>query len=454
MPNDVVRTMPCSIEAEQYVLGSVIFDNDCVADVLSKLKPNDFYLKQHEIIFRSIVYLTNNAQPIDIVTLKKVIPIVMEAMKKETKNIFDFSVSVEYLTEICLMVSTTSNLNHHIKIIEDMSVMRKLITACGQISDSCYNAVDDINIIMNNAESKINDIMQNKQSTEMYPIRDIMAGNLNVLEEMLQNDGKFTGVRTGFDDLDNRLNGLKPSELVIIAARPAMGKTSFVLNIATNAALRYNVPVAVFSLEMSKEQLADRILCSEGLIKSEKLQKAEIDGDDMRKLVMTINELSRAPIYIDDTAGITVAEIKAKCKKLKMKNQLGLVVVDYLQLIQGNTRDGRQNEVGENSRLLKILAKELQVPVIALSQLSRASEKRENRKPMLSDLRDSGSIEQDADVVMFLYRDEYYNKEESTNKNIAECIIAKFRRGAVGTIELGWRGDYTKFMNLSKKVQS
>jgi replicative DNA helicase len=369
--------MPCSIEAEQYVLGSVMFDNDCVADVISKLKPNDFYLKQHEIIFRTIIYLTNNAQPIDIVTLKKAIPIVMEAMKKETKNIMDFAVSVEYLTEICLMVSTTSNLNHHIKIIEDMSTMRKLITACNQISDSCYNAVDDVNIIMNNAESKINDIMQNKQTTEMYPIRDIMAGNLNVLEEMLQNNGKFTGVRTGFDDLDSRLNGLKPSELVIIAARPAMGKTSFVLNIATNAALRYNVPVAVFSLEMSKEQLADRILCSEGLIKSDKLQKAEIDGDDMRKLVMTINELSKAPIYIDDTAGITVSEIKGKCKKLKMKNQLGLVVVDYLQLIQGNTRDGRQNEVGENSRLLKILAKELEVPVIALSQLSRASEKRE-----------------------------------------------------------------------------
>lgn len=454
MPNDVVRTMPASIEAEQYVLGAVIFDNECVAEVISKLKPEDFYLKQHEIIFKSIIYLTNNAQPIDIVTLKKTIPIVMDDMKRETKNIHDFAVSVEYLTEICLMVSTTSNLNHHIKIIEDMSVMRRLIAACGQITESCYNASDDISIIMNNAESKINDVMQNKQTTDMHPIRDVLAGNLNALEEMLQNDGKTTGVQTGFDDLDNQLNGLKPSELVIIAARPAMGKTSFVLNIATNAALRYNVPVAVFSLEMSKEQLADRILCSEALIKSDKLQKAEIDGDDMRKLVMTINNLSKAPIYIDDTAGITVSEIKGKCKKLKMKNQLGLVVIDYLQLIQGNTRDGRQNEVGENSRLLKILAKELDVPVIALSQLSRASEKRENRKPMLSDLRDSGSIEQDADMVMFLYRDDYYNKEESEKKNVAECIIAKFRRGAVGTVELGWRGDYTKFMNLSKKVQN
>ena len=453
MPNDIVKTLPSSIEAEQYVLGSVIFDNECVADVISKLKPDDFYLKQHEIIFRAIIYLTNKAQPIDIVTLKNEIPSVMETMKKDVKNIYDFSVSVEYLTEICLMVSTTSNLNHHIKIVDDLSVMRKLINTCSQISDSCYEATDDLTIILNNAESKINDVVQNKQTTEMHPIKDVMASNLNALEEMLQNDGKMIGVRTGFDELDNRLNGLKPSELVIIAARPAMGKTSFVLNVATNAALKYNVPVAIFSLEMSKEQLADRILCSEGLIHSEKLQKADIDQDDMRKLVVTINELSRAPIFIDDTAGITVSEIKGKCKKLKMKNQLGLVVIDYLQLIQGNSRDGRQNEVGEISRLLKVLAKELEVPVIALSQLSRATEKRENRIPMLSDLRDSGSIEQDADMVMFLHREEYYNKE-TDKKNIAECIIAKFRRGAVGTVELGWRGEFTKFMNLSKKVQN
>ena len=453
MPNDIVKTLPSSIEAEQYVLGSVIFDNECVADVISKLKPDDFYLKQHEIIFRAIIYLTNKAQPIDIVTLKNEIPSVMETMKKDVKNIYDFSVSVEYLTEICLMVSTTSNLNHHIKIVDDLSVMRKLINTCSQISDSCYEATDDLTIILNNAESKINDVVQNKQTTEMHPIKDVMASNLNALEEMLQNDGKMIGVRTGFDELDNRLNGLKPSELVIIAARPAMGKTSFVLNVATNAALKYNVPVAIFSLEMSKEQLADRILCSEGLIHSEKLQKADIDQDDMRKLVVTINELSRAPIFIDDTAGITVSEIKGECKKLKMKKQLGLVVIDYLQLIQGNSRDGRQNEVGEISRLLKVLAKELEVPVIALSQLSRATEKRENRIPMLSDLRDSGSIEQDADMVMFLHREEYYNKE-TDKKNIAECIIAKFRRGAVGTVELGWRGEFTKFMNLSKKVQN
>ncbi|MBQ7902034.1 MAG: replicative DNA helicase [Clostridia bacterium] len=442
MPNEVVRTLPCSVEAEQYVLGSVIFDNECIPDVVSRLKVEDFYLEQHKIIYNAVINLSNSAQPIDIITLKN-----------ELQSVFDNTGGVEYLTEITLMVSTTSNLKHHIKIIEDMALLRRLIRACGTITDSCYSGTDDVNIILNNAESKIYDILQNRQMTELYPLREILADNLSKLEDMLKNKNKSTGVMTGFTDLDYHINGFQPSDLVLIAARPAMGKTSFALNIATNAAVKYNIPVAIFSLEMSKEQLANRILCSEALIESEKMRRAEITGDDMRKLVMTINNLSKAPIYIDDTAGITVAEIKGKCKKLKLKNQLGLIVIDYLQLIQGNSREGRQNEVGENSRLLKILAKELDVPVITLSQLSRASEKREQHRPVLSDLRDSGSIEQDADMVMFLYRDEYYN-EESEKKNVAECIIAKFRNGSTGTIEIGWRGEFTKFMNLSKKNES
>ncbi len=442
MANDIVRTMPCSVEAEQYVIGSIIFDNECVPEVISRLKTNDFYLEQHKLIYNAIISLSNSAQPIDIITLKN-----------ELQGVFDNTGGVEYLTEIRLMVTTTANLKHHIKIIEDMAILRRLIRSCGEIVDSSYSASDDVNIILNNAESKIYDILQNRQMTELYPIREVLNENLSKLEDMLKNADKTTGVKTGFKDLDYHINGFQPSDLVLIAARPAMGKTSFALNIATNAAVKYNVPVAIFSLEMSKEQLANRILCSEALIESDKLRRAEINGDDMRKLVMTINSLSKAPIYIDDTAGITVAEIKGKCKKLKLKNQLGLVVIDYLQLIQGNTREGRQNEVGENSRLLKILAKELDVPVITLSQLSRASEKREQHRPVLSDLRDSGSIEQDADMVMFLYRDEYYN-ENSEKKNVAECIISKFRNGSTGTIELGWRGEFTKFMNLANKKES
>ena len=442
MANELVRTMPCSIEAEQYVIGSIIFDNECISEVISRLKVNDFYLEQHKLIYNAIISLSNRAQPVDIITLKN-----------ELQAVFDSTGGVEYLTEIRLMVTTTANLKHHIKIIEDMAILRRLIRSCGEIMESGYSANDDVNIILNNAESKIYDILQNRQMTELYPIREILAENLSKLEDMLKSKDKSTGVKTGFKDLDYHINGFQPSDLILIAARPAMGKTSFALNIATNAAVKYNIPVAVFSLEMSKEQLANRILCSEALIESDKMRRAEINGDDMKKLVMTINNLSKAPIYIDDTAGITVAEIKGKCKKLKLKNQLGLIVIDYLQLIQGNTREGRQNEVGENSRLLKILAKELEVPVITLSQLSRASEKREQHRPVLSDLHDSGSIEQDADMVMFLYRDEYYN-EESEKKNVAECIISKFRNGSTGTIELGWRGEFTKFMNLTNKQES
>ena len=442
MANEIVRTMPCSVEAEQYVIGSIIFDNECISDVVSSLKPDDFYLEQHKLIYRAIIDLSNGAHPIDIITLKN-----------ELQGEFDGTGGVEYLTNIRLMVTTTANLKYHIKIIEDMAILRRLIRSCSEIIDSSYTASDDVNIILNNTETKIYDILQNKQMTELYPIREILEENLCDIEDMLKTGKKTKGVKTGYKDLDYHINGFQPSDLILIAARPAMGKTSFALNIATNAAVKYNVPVAIFSLEMSKEQLANRILCSEALIESDKIRRAEINGDDMRKLVMTMNTLSKAPIYIDDTAGITVAEIKGKCKKLKLKNQLGLVVIDYLQLIQGNTREGRQNEVGENSRLLKILAKELDVPVITLSQLSRASEKREQHRPVLSDLRDSGSIEQDADMVMFLYRDAYYN-EETEKKNVAECIIAKFRNGSTGTVELGWRGEFTKFIELNKSAES
>ena len=258
---------------------------------------------------------------------------------------------------------------------------------------------------------------------------------------------KITGVPTGFRDLDLHTSGLQPSDLVLIAARPSMGKTSFALNIATNAALRHNVPVAIFSLEMSKEQLSNRILCSESYISSEKMRVGDLDADDLPKLALTIDALSKAPIYIDDTPGITVTEIRSKCRRLKLKNQLGLVIVDYLQLMQGSGRESRQQDVADNSRMLKILAKEMEVPVITLSQLSRAPEQRTEHRPILSDLRESGSIEQDADIVMFLYRDEKYN-EETEKKNIAECIIAKFRNGSTGTIELGWRGEFTRFMDL------
>lgn len=441
MANDVTRSMPCNIEAEQYVLGAIIFDNECIGDVVSALKPDDFYLEQHKRLFEAMINISNRAEPIDLVTIKS-----------EIENIFDSIGGVDYLTQICLMVTTTANLKYHVKIIQEKSLLRRLIRSSGEISELCFDSNKDVSLILNTAENKMYDVLQSKKTTDMYPIKDVLVENLSKLEELMKQHNKITGVPTGFRDLDIRTTGLQPSDLVLIAARPAMGKTSFALNIATNAAVRYNVPVAIFSLEMSKEQLANRILSSEALISSEKLRTAELNDEDMAKLAGSINTLSKAPIYIDDTAGITVSEIKAKCRRLKMKNQLGLVVIDYLQLIQGNSREGRQQEVSENSRFLKIMAKELNIPVITLSQLSRAPDQRTDHHPMLSDLRESGSIEQDADMVMFLYREDYYDNE-TERKNIVECMIAKFRNGSTGTVDMGWRGEFTKFMDLDTSHQ-
>ncbi len=436
MANEITRSMPCSIEAEQYVLGAIIFDNECIGDVVSALKPEDFYLEQHKRIFEAMINISNRAVPIDLVTLKS-----------ELENVFDSIGGVDYITQICLMVNTTANLKYHIKIIEEKSLLRRLIRSSGEITELCFDPDKEVSLVLNTAENKLYDVLQSKKISDMYPIKEVLAENLSRLEELMKLGTKVTGVPTGFKELDYRISGLQPSDLILIAARPAMGKTTFALNIATNAAVRHNVPVAIFSLEMSKEQLANRILSSEALVSSEKLKTAEINADDMAKLAGSINQLSKAPIYIDDTAGITVSEIKAKCRRLKMKNQLGLVVIDYLQLIQGSSREGRQQEVSENSRFLKIMAKELNVPVITLSQLSRAPEQRTDHHPMLSDLRESGSIEQDADMVMFLYREDYYDNE-TERKNIAECIISKFRNGSTGTVDLGWRGEFTKFMDL------
>jgi replicative DNA helicase len=433
---EILNSMPCNLEAEQYVLGTVIFDNNCMADILSSLKSDEFYFERNRLIYSAMIEISNRAEPIDFITLKS-----------QLGMNFDVVGGIEYLTKIRLMVSTTSNLKYHIKIIKDKAILRKLINAGGDIASICYEQKDDISVILGIAESKIYDILQNKTTGDLTHIKEVLADNLANLEEMFQNKNKITGVPTGFKQLDIKTTGFQPSDLILIAARPAMGKTSFALNIATNAAMRGNVPVAIFSLEMSKEQLTNRILCAEAMISNEKMKHADVDHEDMANLASTINELSQAPIFIDDTAGITVSEIKAKCRRLKLKGQLGLVVIDYLQLIQGNSRESRQNEVGENSRLLKIMAKELDVPVICLSQLSRAPEQRTDHRPMLSDLRDSGSIEQDADMVMFLYRDGYYNPNNE-NQNVSECIIAKFRNGSVGTIELGWRGEVTKFMDL------
>ncbi len=434
MAEEIIRTLPHSIEAEQIILGTIIFDNESLPDIISTLKIKDFYLEQHKKIFEAMIDISNRAEPIDIITLKD-----------SLGPAFDNAGGVEYLTQLRFMVSTTANLKYHVQIVKDKSILRDLIRAANDISQNCYNE-NEVNEVINIAESRILDISQGKNNTDIFHIKDILVDNLARLDELRKNKGNVTGVPTGFKELDKRTAGLQPTDLILIAARPSMGKTSFAINIATNAAVRHGKSVAIFSLEMGKEQLANRILSSEALIPSQKMRVGDLTMEDCEHLVKTMDLVSKSNIYIDDTPGITIAEIRAKCRRLKLKGQLDLIVVDYLQLMEGTGKESRQHDVSDNSRMLKILAKELQVPVITLSQLNRESEKRGDHRPQLSDLRDSGAIEQDADIVLFLYRDAKYN--ESADANLAEVIIAKHRNGSLDKFEVGWRGEYTQFVDI------
>ena len=437
------KVPPHDLEAEQAIIGSMLTDKDAVISSIEVLKPDDFYREDNKAIYEAILNLYNRAEPIDIITVKAE----LESMGK-----FDQVGGLEYLAELPEKVPTTANAIKYIKIVEEKSTLRRLIKTANEIIDLGYNPTEEVDDIMEGAEKKIFNIMQDKSQKSYTPIKDALVESFTKLEELYNRKQHITGVPSGFTELDYRTAGFHGSELILIAARPAMGKTAFALNIATNAALKANVPVAVFSLEMSKEQLVNRILCSESMVDSNKVRTGKLDEEDWTKLAGTIGPLSEAEIYIDDTPGINIMEIRAKCRKLKLEKNIGMVVIDYLQLIQGSgKRSGsREQEISEISRSLKILAKELNIPVIALSQLSRAAEQRPDHRPMLSDLRESGAIEQDADIVMFLYRDDYYNKD-SEKKDIAEIIIAKHRGGSTGTVELLWLGSYTKFVNLEKR---
>ena len=437
------KVPPHDEDAEQAVLGSMLTDNDAVMAAVEVLKEDAFYREDNKIIYQAILNLYSKSEPIDIITLKDE----LESMGK-----FEQVGGFEYLASLPDKVPTTANVQKYIKIVEEKSVLRNLIKTANEIIELGYNPTEDVEDIMDGAEKKIFDIMQSKNTKSYTPIKDVLVESFTNLEKLYNQKQHVTGVPTQFYDLDDKTAGLHGSELILVAARPAMGKTAFALNIATNAALRANVPVAIFSLEMSKDQLVNRMLCSEAMVDSNKVRTGKLDEEDWTKLAEAIGPLSEAGVYIDDTPGISVMEIRTKCRKLKMEKNIGLVVIDYLQLISGsNKRNGsREQEISEISRALKVLAKELNVPVIALSQLSRAVEQRDDHRPMLSDLRESGAIEQDADIVMFLYRDDYYNKE-SEKKDIAEVIIAKQRGGQTGTVELLWMGNYTKFVNLEKR---
>ena len=440
---DLAKIPPHDIDAEQAVLGSMLTDKDAVNAAIETLKEDAFYREDNRAIYQAIINLYSKSEPIDIITLKDE----LESMDK-----FEQVGGYEYLASLPDKVPTTANVQKYIKIVEEKAILRKLIKTANEIIELGYDPAEDVEDIMDNAEKKIFDIMQSKNQKGYTPIKDVLVESFTKLEELYNRKQHITGVPTGFVELDYKTAGLHGSELILVAARPAMGKTAFALNIATNAALRGNAPVAIFSLEMSKDQLVNRILCSEAMVDSNKVRTGKLEEDDWVKLAGAIGPLSESEIYIDDTPGISVMEIRTKCRKLKMEKNIGLVVIDYLQLVQGSNKRqaSREQEISEISRSLKILAKEINVPVIALSQLSRAAEQRPDHRPMLSDLRESGAIEQDADIVMFLYRDDYYNKE-SEKKDIAEVIIAKQRGGQTGTVELLWMGNYTKFVNLEKR---
>ena len=439
---DLGKVPPHDIEAEQAVLGSMLTDKEAVADGVEALKPEDFYRQDNQTIYEAIINLYNKAEPIDIITVKA---------ELISLGKFEAVGGLEYLAILPDKVPTTANVEKYIKIVEEKSVLRNLIKASNELINLGYAETEEVDDIIEEAERKIFEIAEGKNQKGYTAIKDILVESFAEIEKLYNQKEPITGIATGFTDLDYKTAGLHNSDLILVAARPAMGKSAFALNIATNAAVNSKVPVVIFNLEMSKSQLVNRILCSEAMVDSNKIRTGKIEEDDWVKLATALGPLSEAPIYIDDTPGISVSEIRAKCRKLKLEKNIGLIVIDYLQLIRGSSKrnSSREQEISEISRSLKILAKELDVPVIALSQLSRAAEARTDHRPMLSDLRESGAIEQDADIVMFLYRDDYYN-QDSEKKNIAEVIMAKHRSGSTGTVELLWLGNYTKFVNIEK----
>ena len=440
---ELVKVPPHDIEAEQAVLGSMLTDKDAVIAAMETLKPESFYREDDKAIYEAMQNLYNRAEPVDLITLKN---------ELETMSKLEQVGGLEYLANLPEKAPTSANVQKYISIVDEKAMLRSLIKTANELVDLGYSQTEDVEDIMDHAEKKIFDIMQKKNQKGYSPIKDVLVESFTKLEELYNRKQHITGVPTGFTDLDYRTAGLHGSELILLAARHAMGKTAFVLNIAANAAIRGKTGVAIFSLEMSKDQLVNRMLCSEAMVDSNKMRTGKLEEDDWGKLASAIGPLSESNIFIDDTPGITVMEIRTKCRKLKLEKNIGLVIIDYLQLITGNSKKGgsREQEISEISRSLKILAKELNVPVIALSQLSRAVEQRPDHRPMLSDLRESGAIEQDADIVMFLYRDDVYNKE-SEKKDIAEVIIAKQRGGSTGTVDLLWMGNYTKFVNLETR---
>lgn len=437
----IKRVLPHSIEAEQSVIGSMLLDRDAILVASEILTSEDFYQKQYGVIFDTMVELCNEGKPVD--------PITLQNRLKEKELPPDIS-SMEYVREMLQAVPTSANVKYYADIVSEKAALRNLIKANEEVANACYLQNESCDEILDEAEKKLFKALQRKDTGEYVPIQQIVLNAIDNIEKASRIKGNVTGIPTGFTDLDYKTSGLHASDLVLVAARPSMGKTAFVLNIAQRIARRGDATVAIFSLEMSREQLVNRLLAMESHVDSQSLRTGNLSGEDWAKLVEGANVIGSSRLIIDDTPAISVAELRSKCRKYKLEHDLGVIMIDYLQLMSGTGKsDSRQQEISEISRSLKALARELSVPVIALSQLSRAVEQRPDHRPMLSDLRESGAIEQDADVVMFIYRDDYYHKD-TEKKDIAEIIIAKQRNGPIGTIELVWMPKYTQFMNMKE----
>ena len=438
----VTRIPPNDLQAEQAILSCMLIDRDALSASCERLRGDDFYRPSHKEIFEAMYALYSTNIPVDAVTLSD---------KLTEMGVFEQTGGLAYISELAGQFYLSGNIRHYAEIVIEKSLFRRLIKAASEIAAQSYEAAEEADVIIDRAEKAILGIAASRTGREFTHIREVLVKSVERIEWLYKTKGKITGVPTGFIDFDNKTTGLQPSDLILIASRPSMGKSALALNIAHNAAVHHNITTAVFSLEMSKEQVVNRILCSESLVDSNKLRTGSLEPDDWSSIARALQPLSEAPIYIDDTPGITAVELRSKCRKLKAEKNLGLIVVDYLQLMSGTGRnDSRQNEISEISRSLKALAREMDAPVLALSQLSRACEARADKRPMLSDLRESGAIEQDADVVSFIYRDEYYNKE-TDKKNLAELNIAKQRNGPTGTVELIYLGHYTKFANTTRE---
>ncbi len=435
----VKKVLPRSSEAEQSVIGSMIMDKDAIIAASEVITSEDFYEQQYAVLYETMQELHNEGKPVDLVTLQE---------RLREKDVPAQVSSLEFIRDLVDAVPTSANVRYYAQIVREKAILRRLIKASEETANSCYLDKESLDDILDKTEKQVFDIIQNRGSKEFVDIKEIVLNSIDSIEAAAKNKGNVTGVATGFYDLDYKTAGLQKSDLILIAARPSMGKTALALNIAEYAAVKSDVTTAIFSLEMSKDQLVKRFLAMNSRVDSQNIRTGSLSSDEWGDLMESARVIGNSNLVIDDTSSISVSELRSKCRKLKLEKNLGLVIIDYLQLMSGSKRaESRQQEISEISRSLKALAREIDVPVVALSQLSRAVEQRPDKRPMLSDLRESGAIEQDADIVMFIYRDEYYN-HDTEEPGVAEVIIGKQRNGPTGTVKLAWLSQYTKFGNL------